>query len=328
MTITAGFAAAWFTWLGWPSPDRISARFTSLASVEADAWSPLGDDLRTRSARLFGANGLAVDLRVLHPGSDDLQRRPVAILLGGHRTGRDAVNLVGHPGGIAIVAIDYPYDGPERPRGVRQSLAAIPAARRALLDTPAAVALAVEWISSEPWADDGSIDLVGVSLGTQFAAPAATLEPRIGRVWFVQGGARNRLWLAHKLEDRIKIGPLRQAAAGLLWWLAHGASLAPEKWIDRISPRPVVVVGASDDLSLPSALVHALHDAARDPKRIVWTEGGHINPRRPETVRPLLDLIQPALDVGGRRDSQAESSFPANHPLPPSSHAQTHTPLP
>ncbi len=290
-------ALVWLAWLGWPSHTRVAARLTALASVEDEGWTLPATGVRTQSVRLQGANGLSFGLRVLLPDEAVAAPLPVALILGGHRTGRDAVNLLGHPGRLAVVALDYPYDGPERPRGVRESLSTLPPARRALLETPAAVALAVEWIVAQPWADPTRLDLVGVSLGTQFAAAAAALEPRISRVWFIQGGADSRRWLTHQLRERVPSPALQSSVATSLWWIAHGASLTPEKWIDRISPRPVTIVGATEDIALPPALVHALYDAAGEPRRLVWIEGGHVNPRRPETIRPLIDLIQPGVEA-------------------------------
>jgi len=287
---------AWIASLGWPSATRVSARLTPFASVESSDWMQSGPDLMTRSARVYGASGLAVNVRVLRPDRPDADTLPVIVLLGGHRTGRDAIDLIGHPGGLTIVALDYPYEGPDRLRGVRQISSSLRPIRRALLDTPAAVSLALDWVLAEPWANPNRIELVGVSLGTQFAAAAGVLDPRFQRIWFVQGAGDSRRWLVHQLEDRIAFAPLRVAIASMIWWIAHGPSLQPNEWIARIAPRAVVVVGARNDLRLPPELVTALHDVARAPRRLAWTEGGHINPRQADSVRPLLDLIQPEVE--------------------------------
>jgi hypothetical protein len=89
----------------------------------------------------------------------------------------------------------------------------------------------------------------------------------------------------------VGFAPVREVTGSLLWWLAHGASLEPQRWVAQIAPRPVVIVGSRDDASLPPEWVSALHHTAKSPKRLEWTVGAHVNPRRPETVRPLLDLI-------------------------------------
>ncbi len=289
-------AGVWLASLGWPSAKRVSARLTPFASAESSEWIQSGPDLVTRSARVYGASGLAVNLRVLRPERPDADNLPVIVLLGGHRTGRDAIDLIGHPGALTIVALDYPYDGPDRLRGVRQIASSLRPIRRALLDTPAAVSLALDWVLAEPWANPDRIELVGVSLGTQFAAAAGALDPRFHRVWFVQGAGDSRRWLVNQLEDRISFVLLREAVASTIWWIAHGPSLQPNEWIAQIAPRSVVVVGARNDRRLPPELVTALHDAALPPRRLAWTEGGHVNPREADSVRPLLDLIQPEIE--------------------------------
>jgi hypothetical protein len=292
--VVGAAVTVWIAWLGWPVPERVTGRMTTVASSESSEWLHAGPGLLTRSVQVTGGNGLTVPLRVLRP-TDGIDASaaplPIVVLLGGHRTGRDAIELVGHPGRLIVVALDYPYDGPERLRGFRQIAGSLPRIRRALLDTPASVSLALDWVLQQPWANPGQVELVGVSLGTQFAAAAAAADDRFTRVWFVQGAADSRRWLVHQLEPRVASGFLREAAATGIWWLAHGASLDPRNWVAQIAPRPVVVIGAREDSSLPQGLVTALYDRAEPPRRLAWTDGGHVNPRRAETVRPLLELI-------------------------------------
>lgn len=286
-----GALAVWLAWLGWPVPGRVSERLTALNSAESGGWERAGPDLRTLAVRVIGDSGLIVDLRVLRPIDSGETPLPVMMLLGGHRTGQDAVDVVGHPGRLIVVALNYPYDGPDRVRGVRQIASALPKIRHALLDTPAAVSLALDWVLTQPWVLGGSVELAGVSLGSQFAAAAGVLDPRFSRIWFVQGAGDSRQWLVHQLRRRVESASIRHVAGSFLWWLAHGASLEPQRWVAQIAPRPVIIVGSRDDASLPPEWVTAFHEAAGTPKRLEWTAGAHINPRQPETVRPLLDLI-------------------------------------
>jgi hypothetical protein len=37
--------------------------------------------------------------------------------------------------------------------------------------------------------------------------------------------------------------------------------------------------------------VRALHDALGDSGEIIWTEGGHIHPKRPETIIAVIDIM-------------------------------------
>jgi dienelactone hydrolase len=286
--------AAWLGLQARPKHDYFAARRATLGGFEAEPVRAEAGGFVSQGVRVRGTNGLTVDLRVLRP-ADDTVRRPLVVILGGHRTGRDAVGLLGAPGPFVVAALDYPYEGPERPRGWRQSLATIPAARRALLETPPAVLLALDWLVKQPGVDPARVDLVGVSLGVPFATVAGALDPRFRRVWLIHGGAGNREWIEHNLRAKVASDRLRGLLARLVYLLAHGSTLEPGHWVSRIAPRPLIVIGAREDRRLPPSLVERLHAAAGEPKELIWTEGGHID-RRPEAVQRLLDTVRSRLD--------------------------------
>ena len=283
-------------WLATPRPGQFLKRVSTVAKVETEPLRPAAGGLVSQAVRLHGENGLRVDLRVLRPEGEH-KPLPLLVLVAGHRTGRDAVDLLGAPGPYVVAALDYPYDGPERPRGLRQSIAAIPAARRAMADTPAAALMAIDWLAARPWVDSSRMELLGVSLGSPFAGVIGALEPRIRRVWFIHGGADLHAWLGHNLQERIRSDAFRRPIAWLAYALAHGPSLESELWVPRIAPRPVVVIGAREDKRLPAELIERLHEAVPGPKELIWMEGGHVD-RRPEAVRQLLDLVRSRLEPG------------------------------
>jgi hypothetical protein len=282
-----------------PRHDRFLERVGTISSERIVPTQPTAPGYTAKQVYLVSSSGLEVRLAVLRPIDTVTERLPLMVLLAGHRTGRDAVDVVGAPGPIAVAALDYPYDGPERFAGAREALAHLPAMQRALLDTPPATLLALEWLAAQPWVDPERIELVGVSLGTPFAAVAGALEPRFRRVWFLHGGADNRAWLDATLAEDIPSTLLRRPAAALLHLLAHGASFDTEHWVARIAPRPTVVVGAREDEGLTRDNVQRLHDAATGPRELVWTDGGHVHPRKPEIVRELLDIVTIRLEASG-----------------------------
>ncbi len=245
----------------------------------------------SQAVELTAANGLVVNLRVLRPAAIN-GPLPLVVLLGGHRTGRDAIDILGDPGAMVVAALDYPYHGPERPRGFVESLRAIPAAQRGVLDTPPAVSVALDWLCLQPWADASRTELMGVSLGVPFATVAGALDRRFRRVWLIHGGVGNREWIARGLERRISNGPVRHSVAALAHLLAYGNSFRTEEWVRRIAPRQVVIIGAASDEQMPRANVEALFAAARQPKEILWSDGGHIQTTRSEIVRQLLDMVR------------------------------------
>lgn len=285
--------SGWLAMLARPDHGQFEARRAILVSFEAGPLRAEAGGYVSQAVRVNGDNGLRVDLRVLRSG-DDATRRPLVILLGGQRTGRDAVDLLGAPGPFVVAALDYPYAGPERPRGVRQSLVAILHARKTTRETPPAVWLALDWLLTQPEVDPARVELVGVSLGVPFAAAAGALDPRFRRVWLIHGGAGIREWIEHNLRSRVGSDLWRGLAGGLVHLLARGPALEPAYWAPRISPRPVIVIGAREDRRLPPRLVERLYAAAGTPKELIWTEGGHVD-RRPEAVQELLDTVRSRL---------------------------------
>ncbi|HEY5550597.1 MAG TPA: hypothetical protein VIK52_01815, partial [Opitutaceae bacterium] len=228
----------------------------------------------SQNVLLRSDTGLQVELCVLRP-ADAAGPLPLIVLLGGHRTGRDAVHLLGSPHGVAVAALNYPYDGPEKPKGLWQAVKVARLARQALADTPPAALLATEWLLGQPWVDPAQVEIAGVSMGVPFAAAAGALEPRFRRVWLIQGGADLREWIGHNLDSGFLRGPMRRFAAQFLHRFVHGSRFEPEHWAPRVAPRPVVIIAARGDSRLPVELVEQLGDAITGPKEMVWVEGDH-----------------------------------------------------
>ena len=270
----------------------IERRNTTFSVALEDAGMETGGFL-SQGVTLSTASGLRIDARALRPAAQDAPL-PVVVVLGGHRTGRDAVKLVGDPGQAVIVALDYPYHA--RPvRSAASFFRAVGDIQQALLDTPPAASLVLDWLASEPWADTSRAELVGVSFGVPFVAVAGALDERFTRVWLIHGGAGNRGWIKHNLRERIPQDWLRPWVSSLVHLLVYGNSFETEQWAARIAPRPVVIIGARDDERLPEHKVLNLYHAAGQPKELIWTEGGHIDPRRPELVQALLDIVRARL---------------------------------
>jgi hypothetical protein len=274
---------------------RFLDRRSRLVHVTETRVEMLGDHV-VESVRLRAASGLVVDLLIKRPlsasvadGSAPRVRRPAVLVLGGYVTGRDAVRLIPESRGAVVAAMNYPYGGERRVDGLR-ILLEVPAIRRAVLDTPPAVMLAIDYLSSLPDVDPTRIEGVGVSLGAPFMVIAGALDPRLGRVWSIHGSGGSYGPLAANLRRSIRFAPARAAVAGLASLLVSGPRLAPERWVGRIAPRPFVMLNARDDEQMPQPFVRRLYDSARQPKQIIWVPGGHVR-ARPEMVRPLVDTV-------------------------------------
>jgi len=240
--------------------------------------------------QLESSTGLEVDMRVLRPAT--ATGLPVVVIVGGHRTGKDAVDLLGEPRGAAFAAIDYPYHGSHSLRGFREIVAAVPAIQRAFLDTPPALSLALDWLLEQPWVDRDRVELVGVSLGVPFAAVAGALDERFTRVWLIHGGGDNLSWVMHAGRKQIENETLRRLAARGALLIAYGNSFNTGQWIREIAPRPLVIIAArKDDRVPPAAQVPLIEAASGDSVELIWTDGQHIGHGRQYELQQLLETV-------------------------------------
>lgn len=295
---------AWLRWdAGRPRDAWWAMRQGTLAVADSESL-PTAEGLRTAAVRLRSDTGLEVGLRALRParaasaangkGSEPL---PVLVILGGHRTGREAAELIGDIEGLAVVALDYPYEGPHRVRGLGQTIATLPRIRAALLDTPPALSLALDWLHRQPWADRDRIVLVGVSLGVPFSAAAAARDERFRAVALVHGAADNREWLELNLSQRIDAGILQGALATVVSWFAYAPLYDTPRHVAAVAPRPVVIVGARDDERVPAGATERLFAAAHEPKSLRFTEGLHIRPGRSDIIDELIAIAEEELPL-------------------------------
>ncbi len=285
------------TWLRWeshlPRDEWFEKRQGQIANVVTERSNTKYGQL-SESVLLISDSGLRVSFRVIRSEEHDAPL-PVLVVLGGHRTGSDAVELFGDVGDHAVVGVDYPYDGPKKAKGVMTIAKTIPLARQAFLDTTPAVSLIFDWLVEQDWTDQSKMVVIGASLGVPFAAAAAARDQRISGVMLIHGAADNRLWFQVQVARRIDAEFLHYPLATLLNWLAYGPILDTGKHIALVSPRPVLIIGARHDERGPPGQTEVLFDAAHDPKRLRWTEGRHVQPGRAEIIGELLRIAEEEL---------------------------------
>jgi dienelactone hydrolase len=274
-----------------PLPGILARRGELAEAVEEPGQAVEG--FVDRDVRLVSTSGLEVELTIRRPveaGDEGVDRdetpRPAFLLLGGHRTGRDAARLVQDSRGCVVAAMSYPTDV-RKIHGPGDVLAA----RRAIPDTVSAVMLCFDYLAAQPFVNEARVELVGVSLGAPFVCIAGAVDPRFRRVWAMHGGGDVYGLLEHALKREIHSGLARKLAAAAITPLAHGLTLAPEDWVGGIAPRPFVMVNGREDVAIPRASIDTLFEAAGEPKELLWLEGGHIEKRDEQQVRELCDLV-------------------------------------
>ncbi|HSD70598.1 MAG TPA: hypothetical protein VLB07_13660, partial [Woeseiaceae bacterium] len=289
------------------------------ASADSAAMESVSrEDGRTISEILLTAScGPPVRLRLLLPDEAETQKVGLLLLIGGHRTGRNAVDLIGDPAGIAYAAIDYPYRGSHSLSGASQIIRAIPAIQDALLDTPPALMLAMDWISRQPWFDAGHAELAGISLGVPLAAVAGALDDRFTRVWLIHGATNNYDWVMHAAENRVRNRVLRDLSVRASLLLAYGNSFRTADWLREIAPRPVVIIAARDDERMPQGATAAYRTASESEHvSLMWTQGKHIEPGREYELQQLVDLVVGEMQATSDNFGQGADLLPMPGRLP------------
>ncbi len=260
--------------------------------MRSDTVARAADSLSSDVAlRLHAANGFAVDIAVRRPVAAAPPRsRRLFVILGGQRAGKEAALLFPDTRGTVVAAIEYPYHGAPNPKGVAV-VGQVPAIRRAILDTPPALMLALDHLLAMRDVDTTRVELIGASFGAPFAAIVAALDQRVTRLWLLHAAADPYRLLEHNMHNYIGVAPLRATAAGIANVLIAGPRLDPARWVARVAPRPVIMINALEDERIPRVLVDRLYASAAEPKARHWLPGLHMQRNRRDVLGALVDTV-------------------------------------
>lgn len=214
---------------------------------------------------------------------------PMFIILGGLFTGKDVIGLVDdipdtEP--VITLSIDYPYEGEKRLSWYKLILA-LPAIRRAALNCVRGILLSVDMLSNRKEVNPDRIYLVGISFGAFFGMAAAACDSRIKSVASLYGGGKIDKLATVNLP--FKLGVINNLIGKIAQWIA--LPVEPLQYAKYISPRPLLVVGGSDDEKFPRDCAQSLYDCAGNPKDILWFESKHVEPEKNDLTLELTRTV-------------------------------------
>jgi len=139
--------------------------------------------------------------------------------------------------------------------------------------------IAIDIAVRNGWVEEGKLILVGTSMGGILGGVLAGVDQRIsGAALYAAGG---------NLVEILKRGKhpmVSQIVSGIprfMFSLFKGqvANIDPINFIDRISPRPLLLQLGKDDDYVPFDCGMKLYDRAKEPKDLVVHDSGHDLPR-------------------------------------------------
>lgn len=244
------------------------------------------------------------------PCRDENGPVPALVLLGGLRTGAEALDRVDFPGQAVIAALDFPYD-----RAAWKTASGLERAKLGSATLPATVeqtAALLHWLRSAPGVNPERVVYVGVSLGAILGpAVLARLQDAGGGVAagaLAYGGADLTLLLDALFSKWVGPGPLRRGAAR--WAAFIFERYAPERHLPRFAG-PLLLIEADDDDILPHGSLAALRAAAPSNSEIRVQDGVHIGGSERQIVQDTVENIRDWLRGLGLLQADEIASAPA-----------------
>lgn len=286
LALTAVVVALWSYRMRDYRPVFSRAAGTLVAVRDSTAVGRAADGKSLTDVTLVSDTGMEVRMRVRASGARDGSRHPAAIMIGGFSTGRRAADIPSTIDNLVLASIDYPYDGPDALEGW-EWVRYLDDVRQGLLGTPPALLLAAQYMYRREDVDPDRVSIIGVSLGVPFAVAAAATDRRLSGAAYLHGGADIRQLYEHAYGARTP-GWLTPILSRLVTWLT--APLEPARYAGWVAPRPTLQVNAAEDRFIPRVCVLALYEATRQPKRLIWLDGGHVATNEEAIVEDLMRL--------------------------------------
>lgn len=226
------------------------------------------------------------------------------VVYAGKETGEQILRLIPEWPDLTLVAPLYPD---LEPQSAADRLLLPAALRQAVFVTVATGMAALDHLDAQyrraERRDRGRTVALAASLGTSFGTIHTVLDERIDELVIVHGGGDFPTVLRNIQQRRGR--PVR---AAVLPWVAEALidTYDPVHWIERIEPRPLLMIATRQDRHFPVSSVEAVYDAAAEPKRIVWTETEHVGAAKAGIVESIMVEVDRYLQSASAYDELRE----------------------
>ncbi len=206
------------------------------------------------------------------PGADPKRSGALILLHGGAAGGKNGLAPVARNfarAGWMVLAIDMKYYG-ERATDLLTTFTEQEKADRLYNQPPVYLTWMTQTVKDLGRAFDVLVDQRGVD------------AKRIGLVGFSRGGIVATI--AGAVERRLAAIVISYGGHFTMFERGHLPAACPANYIGRISPRPVLLLnGLYDETMVKEMSVEPLYRLAKQPKQILWSEGGARRPFRAES---------------------------------------------
>lgn len=178
--------------------------------------------------------------------------------------------------GFAAIAIDAELHGDRSPEWKPQLFGKNAyTTRNMLAQTIVDVRRTVDYLQQRPDIDPDRISYLGFSMGSILGSTACGVDKRIKAPVLCLGGGG---WKT--LLDSSSLPPLKEALKAdpdtVKRLLGAMDSVDPVHFVSGIAPRPVLFIHGDADKVVPPESAKLLHNAAGDPKEVMWYKGDHV----------------------------------------------------
>ncbi len=180
--------------------------------------------------------------------------------------------------GYAVMALDAAYHG-ERAAGKLPMYGTnFYRLRDGYMQTVIDYRRALDYLETRSDIDSKRVTLIGVSMGAIMGAILGGVEERIKCPVLLVGGADRGLM---SRVSQIEVWKKIRAENPNLDFDEVSRIMAPAdplNFVDKISPRPVLMINGTKDEIVPVVANKLLQETAKQPKKVVWLEAGHSLP--------------------------------------------------